>query len=112
MIDSGVSVYSVAATVDSWQRPFRIAGTADAFTSMLRYGIQGVSTTALEAVRVPRVVVWGAHDTVDSVSAGRRAAALLHSRFVLVPDAGHLSMLAAPRAVARAIDEFAARTGS
>ena len=100
------------ATVDTWQLPFRVPGTAAAFTSMLRYGIQGVSAETLQAVRVPRVVVWGAHDTVDSVGAGRRVAALLRTRFVLVPRAGHLSMLAAPRAVARAIDEFTARTRS
>jgi pimeloyl-ACP methyl ester carboxylesterase len=98
------------ATVDTWQLPFRIAGTAAAFKSMLRYGIQGVSPATLRTVRVPRLVVWGAHDNVDSVDAGRHAAALLRTRFVLVPDAGHLSMLAAPRAVAQAIDEFAART--
>ena len=84
-------------------------GTADAFRSMLRYGIQGVPESALRAVRVPRLVVWGEQDSVDDVTAGRRAAALLRTRFVLVPGAGHLSMLAAPRAVARTIDEFAAR---
>ena len=61
---------------------------------MLSYGIQGVSASVLERVRVPRLVVWGAHDTVDSVSAGRRTAALLQARFVTVPKAGHLSMLA------------------
>jgi pimeloyl-ACP methyl ester carboxylesterase len=100
------------ATLDSWQRPFRVAGTAGAFKSMLRYGIQGVSPSTLRAVRVPRIVVWGAHDTVDSVRAGRQAAALLRTRFVLVPGAGHLSMLAEPRAVARTIDDFAARAQS
>ena len=100
------------ATLDEWQLPFRIAGTADAFKSMLRYGIQGVPPETLRTLRGPRLVVWGAHDTVDSVGAGRRAAALLRSRFVLVRDAGHLSMLAAPQAVARAIDEFAARARS
>ena len=100
------------ATVDTWQRPFRIAGTADAFKSMLRYGIQGVSPSTLRAVRVPRLVVWGADDSVDSVGSGRHAAALLRTRLVIVPNAGHLSMLAAPHAVARAIDEFAARAQS
>jgi pimeloyl-ACP methyl ester carboxylesterase len=100
------------STVDAWQLPFRIPGTAAAFRSMLRYGIQGVPPEALRAVRVPRVVVWGADDTVDDVASGRRAAALLRTRFVLVPGAGHLSMLAAPGAVARAIDEFAARARS
>jgi pimeloyl-ACP methyl ester carboxylesterase len=97
------------AFIDEFQRPFRVSGTASALGSLLSYGIQGVSTSALERVRVPRIVVWGAHDTVDSVSAGRRTAALLHARFLTVPKAGHLSMLAAPAEVARAIERFAAR---
>jgi pimeloyl-ACP methyl ester carboxylesterase len=63
-------------------------------------------------VHGPRLVVWGADDTVDSVAAGRATAALLRTRFVEIPAAGHLSMLAAPAAVARAIDEFAARAQS
>ena len=91
------------AFIDEWQRPFRVSGTAAAFASMLGYGIQGVSDAALGAVRVPRLVVWGAQDTVDSVAAGRRTAGLLHARFVEIPGAGHLSMLAAPRAVATAV---------
>jgi pimeloyl-ACP methyl ester carboxylesterase len=94
--------------IDEWRRPFRVTGTASALRSLLSYGIQGVSTGVLERVRGPRLVVWGAHDTVDSVSAGRGTAALLHARFLTVPRAGHLSMLAAPAGVARAIDRFAA----
>jgi pimeloyl-ACP methyl ester carboxylesterase len=98
--------------LDAWQAPFRIPGTAAAFKAMLRYGIQGVSKQTLQHVRVPRLVLWGAADSVDSPSAGRATAHLLRARFVSIPTAGHLSMLAAPRAVARAIDEFAARTRS
>jgi len=56
---------------------------------------------------VPRVVVWGAEDSVDSVTAGRTTAAALRSRFVVISGSGHLSMLAKPRAVASAIDRAA-----
>jgi pimeloyl-ACP methyl ester carboxylesterase len=69
---------------------------------MLGHGIQGVSTATLAHVRVPAHVVWGSDDTVDSVSAGRRTAAIMHAPFVEIP-AGHLSMLAQPALVARAI---------
>jgi pimeloyl-ACP methyl ester carboxylesterase len=100
------------AMLDAWQAPFRLAGTAAAFRSMLRYGIQGVSEQTLRAVRAPRLVLWGADDAVDSPAAGRRTARLLRTRFVAIPGAGHLSMLAAPNAVARAIDEFARRRRS
>jgi pimeloyl-ACP methyl ester carboxylesterase len=97
------------AFIDEFQRPFRVSGTAAAFRSMLSYGIQGVSAKVLERVRVPSLVVWGADDTVDSVSAGRATAALLRTRFVTVPRAGHLSMLHSPEPVARAIGRFARR---
>jgi pimeloyl-ACP methyl ester carboxylesterase len=100
------------ALIDEFQRPFRLPGTAAAFKAMLRYGIQGVSEQALRGVRTPSLVLWGAADSVDSPAAGRRTAALLGSRFEAIPGAGHLSMLVAPAAVARAIDEFAARRRS
>ncbi|MES1247446.1 MAG: alpha/beta hydrolase [Actinomycetota bacterium] len=101
-----------AAAVRAWQLPFRVPGTAAAFRSMLRYGVQGVSDATLRSVRTPRLVLWGADDRVDSIGAGRRTAALLRTRLVAVPGAGHLSMLAAPAVVARAIDEFATRLRS
>jgi len=96
------------AFIDEWQRPFRVSGTAAAFASMLGHGIQGVSTATIASVSVPRLVVWGSDDTVDSVSAGRETAALMHAPFVEIPGAGHLSMLAQPALVARAIERLAA----
>ena len=96
--------------LQEWERPFRVEGTRGAFKTLLSYGIQGFRLDELKAVRGPRIVVWGADDTVDSVSAGRHTAAALHARFVLVPAAGHLSMLSNPVAVATAIDTFASRT--
>ena len=98
-----------AAFVDEFERPFRVSGTASAFTSMLGHGIGGVSSATLAAVRVPALVVWGQKDTVDSVSAGRRTAAIMHVPFVEIPDAGHLSMLVRPALVARAIERLLRR---
>ena len=96
------------AEIARWERPFRVAGTADAFTSLLPYGIQGYTLADLRRVRgVRRLVVWGAHDTADSVSAGRTSAAALRAPFVLLPRAGHLSMLVDPRGVARAVERVA-----
>ena len=84
-----------------------MSGTAAAFRSMLGHGVQGVSAGTLARVAVPRLVVWGARTTSTPSRAGRRTAAVLHARFVEIPRAGHLSMLAAPRAVARAIESRA-----
>jgi pimeloyl-ACP methyl ester carboxylesterase len=74
-----------------------------AFKQLLESGVPGLSLGDLKRVSVPRAVVWGAEDSVDSVSAGRRTATALRSSFVLIPRSGHLSMLAQPRAVATAI---------
>ena len=52
--------------LDAFQAPFRVAGTAAAFKSMLRYGIQGVSEQTLRRLRGPRLVRcvrYGAEDT-------------------------------------------------
>ena len=81
--------------------------TLDAFRSMLRYGIQGFRLRQLRTVRVPALVLWGAQDTVDSVPAGRKSARALRAPFHMLAGAGHLSMLAAPKAIAREIDSFA-----
>ena len=97
------------AELERWQRPFRVDGTEAAFRSLLGEGLQGFRLADLRRVRVPRVVVWGAEDHVDDVSAGRASARALGARFVLVPRAGHLSMLANPRAVAAAIETLRPR---
>lgn len=93
--------------LNEWERPFEVQGTLDAMRATLKYGIQGLHLGQLRSVRKRALVVWGARDTVDSVSAGRRSAAALRAPFRLLPGVGHLSMLAAPDAIARAIDSFA-----
>ena len=98
------------AFIEEWEQPFRVGGTAAAFASMLGHGIQGVSVSTIQSVKVPALVAWGSHDTVDPMSAGRQTAALLHAPFVEIPGAGHLSMLARPALVARAVDRVAAKT--
>jgi pimeloyl-ACP methyl ester carboxylesterase len=95
-----------------WKRPFRVEGTANAFRRLFAGGRNGVSVAELRRVAVKRVVVWGAHDSVDSVAAGRATARALRAPFVLVPRAGHLSMLGNPRAVAGAIDRLATARAS
>jgi pimeloyl-ACP methyl ester carboxylesterase len=95
--------------IEEWERPFKVEGTLDAFRSMSKYGIQGFRLPELRQVRVPSLVLWGARDTVDSLSAGRTSARALHARFRVLAGAGHLSMLAAPDAIATAVDSFAGR---
>ena len=86
-----------------FERPFRVEGTADAMKKLAGGGIPGVPLAALHRLRVPRAVVWGVHDNVDSLSSGRVTARALGVPIELIPDAGHLSMLANPRDTAAAI---------
>jgi pimeloyl-ACP methyl ester carboxylesterase len=88
----------------NFERPFRVTGTADALKQLASGGIPGVILAGLARVRVPRAVVWGANDTVDSLGSGRTTAAALHVHLVIVPHAGHLSMLANPKGTAAAIE--------
>jgi pimeloyl-ACP methyl ester carboxylesterase len=75
---------------------------------MIPHGIQGWTRADLLRVHgVRTVVAWGAHDTTDPVSEGRLAAQSLRAPFVLLPNAGHLSMLADPGGVALAIQRAA-----
>jgi pimeloyl-ACP methyl ester carboxylesterase len=53
---------------------------------------------------MPRAVIWGAEDTVDSLASGRATAQALNVPLTLIPHAGHLSMLANPADVAAAIE--------
>jgi pimeloyl-ACP methyl ester carboxylesterase len=96
------------ATLEQFARPFRVQGTDSALRQLLAGGIPGLTHRQLARLRVPRAVIWGADDNVDSLASGRRTAAALHTRLQIVPRAGHLSMLAAPRATAERILRFIA----
>jgi pimeloyl-ACP methyl ester carboxylesterase len=99
------------ATLAQFERPFRVQGTEGGLEQMVAGGIPGLTLPELARLRGPRAVIWGANDTVDSVESGRATAAALHTQLQTVPRAGHVSMLARPRAVADRILEFLARTG-
>jgi pimeloyl-ACP methyl ester carboxylesterase len=93
-----------SADIRSWTDPFRATDARRAIEGIAENGIAGLTRQDLRALHVPALVVWGASDSVDPVAAGRQSARDLHAPFFLVPRAGHLSMLAAAGAVARAIN--------
>jgi pimeloyl-ACP methyl ester carboxylesterase len=95
--------------VDAFERPFRVQGTENGFHDLFRGGVQGLTLADLRRLRVPRIVVWGQHDTVDDIKAGRTSAQALGVTLIVIPRAGHLSMLGEPAAVARTIASFATR---
>jgi pimeloyl-ACP methyl ester carboxylesterase len=95
--------------VDAFERAFRVKGTEKGFHDLFRGGVQGLTLDDLRRLKVPRIVVWGQHDTVDEIKAGRTSAQALGVKLIVIPRAGHLSMLGEPAAVAKAIGSFAAR---
>ncbi len=96
------------AILAQFERPFRVQGTEAALEQLFANGIPGLTLAQLAHLRVPRAVIWGANDTVDSLTSGRTTAAALHTRLQTIPGAGHLSMLARPHAVAGRILHFVA----
>lgn len=91
------------AMIDRWTRPFDVAGADHAIATMAKRPLAGVPRAALQALHVKATVVWGTHDEVDPRSAGEQTARDLHARFVTIPNAGHLTLLSNPVAVADAI---------
>ena len=91
------------AEISRWTDPFRAAGARHALQGIVQNGIPGFTHARLRQVHVPALVVWGASDSIDPASAGRASARDLKARFVEVPRAGHLSMLAAAHDIVTAI---------
>jgi pimeloyl-ACP methyl ester carboxylesterase len=96
------------ATVAQFERPFRVQGTDAALKQFVAHGIPGLTLSQLAHLHTPRAVIWGANDTVDPISSGRTTATALHTHLETIAQAGHLSMLARPRAVAKRILDFIA----
>jgi pimeloyl-ACP methyl ester carboxylesterase len=84
-----------------WER-IRIEGVVDAYYG-LTVPVHGpVDQVALEDIRVPALVVWGAQDQVISVEAGRQAAARMpQAEFAVIDRAGHIPMEERPEELLR-----------
>lgn len=89
--------------VHLWTDQLRAKGAEAAIRGMLSHGIAGLDRSTLQHANIRATVAFGANDSVDSPATGRQTAHDLHAPFVLIPGAGHLSMLSNPRAVAAAI---------
>jgi pimeloyl-ACP methyl ester carboxylesterase len=86
-----------------FERPFRVSGTAAELRALIGRGLPGVPLDRLSQITVPREVIWGADDTVDSMKSGRSSAAALGVPLEIISGAGHLSMLSKPARVAALI---------
>lgn len=90
--------------VDRWTKQFKAIGADHAIETMAGRPLPGFKRVAIQKLHVRATVVWGSEDSVDALKDGRQTAGDLHARFVLIPNAGHLSPLSDPSAVASAIE--------
>ena len=91
------------ALANRWTKQLEADGAEHALETMAGRTLPGFPRATIQALHVRATVVWGDEDNIDALEEGRQTAGDLHARFVLIPDAGHLSLLSAPGAVARAI---------
>jgi pimeloyl-ACP methyl ester carboxylesterase len=67
----------------------------------------GATAAALEAIRVPTLVINGEDDVlVEPASAGKFAAAIPGAKLILYPHVGHLPQVEIPQRSAADVAEF------
>lgn len=100
-----------AAGVDEWRRPLRVPGAETALWDMLGEGVPGLPASRvarLAAVRIPKSVVFGAHDDVFGKGTPQETARRIGAPPpTLVPGARHLTMISSPHQVAAAVESLA-----
>jgi pimeloyl-ACP methyl ester carboxylesterase len=70
------------------------------------------ATDLLPEINVPTLVICGQHDAISTVDEMRRMADRISgSRFVMIPNAGHMAPLECPGPVNQAIRDFLKRSG-
>lgn len=97
---------NVAAHLGDWRQQSAIRTI---FEGSLRHlaELYAPVEDALETVRVPAHVGWGARDPFFTVEQGRRTATALRAAFELLPEAGHFLPEERPVEVAAAIRSLA-----
>ena len=96
-----------SADIERWRQPFHVQGAEGALFAMTKDGIPGYTLADLREMKLHALVLWGSKDSADSLAMGRKAAAALHARTVVLAGAGHLSMLVLPQQWAAAVNRFA-----
>ncbi len=99
------------AVVERQYRIGRIAGTARAIASTVRYTDEAARYAgALETLRQPTLIIWGEQDELFSVEVGKQLhASIRDSELVVIKDSGHMPMWETPDETNRAILEFLGR---
>ncbi len=96
------------ALVDAWMRPLQQGAAERAMRTMAQAPLLHLTPERIRSITVPRGIIWGAEDgsSGGSLEATRRN--LGHPPEVILPGAGHLSMVADPRGFAAAVVRLSA----
>jgi pimeloyl-ACP methyl ester carboxylesterase len=113
LIDEGLKtdVYDKAvitrAFVDRWAEFQRAPGHRAILMSLNPGGFGGASASALQAIRVPTLVMNGESDVlVEPASARKFAAAIPGAKLIIYPHVGHLPQVEIPQRSAADVADF------
>ncbi len=100
-----------AAGVETWRLPLQQPGFAGEVPYTLRHGIPSMTSAefaALRALRVPKLVVYGAGDTQMPPSEAAATAGRIGAPPPVTVPGRHLTMISSPRQVAAAVGRVGA----
>ena len=98
-----------SAGVQTWRRPLQQPGFQSVISYTLRHGIPSMTSaqlSQLRASRVPKRVIFGAHDPQLSPAAAARAASSIGAPAPIAVPGRHLTMISSPHQLAAAIRAF------
>lgn len=88
---------------EAWLRPFRQHAAERALPAQVRVGLLALTPEQLRSITVPRAIIWGADDPTSGGSLAATRTNLGNPPEVIIPKAGHLSMVSDPAAFAEAV---------
>jgi pimeloyl-ACP methyl ester carboxylesterase len=91
------------ALTKEWVRPLHQRSDEHALRSLVVNADYGLTPRSISEISTPAAIIWGGHDRQGG-SLEDAIRNLHHPPVHLVPDAGHLTMLADPKAFARAVE--------
>lgn len=93
----------------AWMRPMQQADAEVALTQLAQAGVLHLTPQQIQAIQVPRAIIWGAEDTRSGGSLTATQRNLGDPPVRIIPKAGHLSMLADPAVFAQDVRELVAQ---
>jgi pimeloyl-ACP methyl ester carboxylesterase len=92
-----------ASETKAWVAPLRQSSEEEAIGSMAKNGIVGLTPQQIKNITVPASIIWGQQDTTAGGSLHEAEINLHNPPVHIIPNAGHLSMIADPVMFAQAL---------